>query len=264
MPRLLALVALTWAAACAPDEAPDTVELEGLFSGQVTVVDLTHALSGDMPFWPRPGGNPFQHDTLAAHADGSPRMAAFYTPEHHGTHLDAPIHGGPGLPSVEALPLEDLFAPAVVVDVTPAAQADVDYAASLDDLQRWEDRHGPIPAGSVVLLRTGWSERWPDQSRTMPVDEQGQLHFPGFSPEAAAFLVRERGVVAIGVDTPSVDPGAADGFPVHGVANGSGVYHLENVASLERLPETGAYLIVAPIKIAGGSGGPVRIFGVVP
>jgi kynurenine formamidase len=259
----LTAFAILLSAACQED-APRSASVPDLFSGGVTVVDMTHALSADMPFWPRPGGNPFEHDTLSAHPSGEPQMAAIYTPEHHGTHLDAPIHGGAGLASVDELDLADLFAPAVVVDVSVAAGADRDYAATLADLSEWEDRHGRISEGAVVFLRTGWAERWPDQERYMEVDDDGQLHFPGFSPEAAAFVVQDRRAVGIGVDTPSVDPGVADGFPVHGIANGSGLYQLENVANLDALPEAGAYVVVAPIKIEGGSGGPVRIFGIVP
>ncbi len=249
---------------CGSEPPAPASALDRLDAGEATVVDMTYALSAEMPFWPRPGGNPFEHDTLSAHPDGAPSMAAFYTPEHHGTHLDAPVHGGQGLASVDRLTPEDLFGPAVVIDVSAAVRTDPDYAATMEDVSGWEARHGPVPGGSVVLLRTGWGDRWPDQSRYMEVDEAGQLHFPGFSPAAARFLVDERSVLGIGVDTPSVDPGAADGFPVHGIANGGGLYHLENVANLDRLPELGAYLIVAPIKIAGGSGGPVRIFGVLP
>lgn len=266
MHRHLAPLSLSVAlvSGCNPEPPTSTDSLTRLFAGELTVVDMTYPLSGEIPFWPRPGGNPFQHDTLSAHADGAPSMAAFYTPEHHGTHLDAPVHGGQGLASVDQLTTGDLWGPAVVVDVSAAAALDRDYGASVEDLVDWEARHGAIPNGSVVLIRTGWGERWPDQSRYMEVDEQGQLHFPALSPPAATFLVEERSILGVGVDTPSVDPGAADGFPVHGIVNGSGLYHLENVANLDQLPEAGAYVIVAPIKIEGGSGGPVRIFGVIP
>ena len=262
-----AIFSTLFVASCtSPDaELAEPVDpLAQLFAGELTVVDMTHALSASMPHWPGPSTNPFVHDTLAAHESGAPMMAAISTPEHHGTHLDAPIHGGDGLPSVDALSAAQLFGPAVVVDVTEAVSADPDYAATAGDLAAWESRNGTIPEGAVVLLRTGWGARWPDQDRYMAVDEGGTLHFPGFSPEAARFLIEERSIRGIGADTPSVDPGAADGFPVHGIVNGSGRYQLENVANVDQLPESGAYLIVAPVKIEGGSGGPVRIFGVVP
>ena len=133
-----------------------------------------------------------------------------------------------------------------------------------DDVVAWETRHGEIPRGAIVLMRSGWAERWSQGAPYYNEDADGGLHFPGFGAEAARFLVGERSIVGIGVDTGSVDPGNSDGFPVHGIVNGAGLYHLENLADLSGLPENGAYLIVAPIKIEGGSGGQVRVFGVIP
>jgi kynurenine formamidase len=255
------------AAACGPAGdlgAPATDRLDLLFADGIAVVDLTHPVSADAPYWPGPARSPFVHDTLSAHADGAPSMAAYAVPEHFGTHFDAPVHGGPGLPSVDRVPVQDLFAPAVVLDVTAAASTDPDYAVSADDVRAWESEHGRIPAGAVVLARTGWSRLWSEGAPYYGEGDDGRLHFPGFGAGAARFLVEEREVVGIGIDTGSVDPGDADGFPVHGIANGSGAYHLENLTELGSLPPVGAYLIVAPIKIEGGSGGQVRVFAVVP
>jgi kynurenine formamidase len=230
----------------------------------MTVIDLTHAVSAEAPFWPGPDMSPFSHDTLVANDDGSPRMAAYSVPEHFGTHFDAPVHGGAGLRSVDRIPTSDLFAPAVILDVTDEAEGSADYAVTLADVQEWETSHGAIPTGALVLMRSGWPTRWDQGAPYYNQDAEGQLHFPGFSAEAARFLVSERDIVGIGVDTGSVDPGNATAFPVHGIVNGSGLYHLENLADLSALPEAGAYLIVAPIKIEGGSGGQVRVFGVIP
>jgi kynurenine formamidase len=262
---VLPLLIVAGLVACEAQDPP-AEERPGMPAGldPSRVIDLTHALSASMPFWPGPDRNPFVHDTLRAHESGAPAMAAFSTPEHHGTHLDAPVHGGDGLASVDQLRAADLFGPAVVVDVRAHVAENSDYAATVDDLTAWESRNGPIPRGAVVLLRTGWDAQWSEPHSYMRVDEQGRLHFPGFSTEAARFLRDEREIRGIGVDSPSVDPGSVEGFPVHGVINGAGKYQLENLTRLDRLPEAGAFLIVAPVKIEGGSGGPVRVFALLP
>jgi len=150
-----------------------------------------------------------------------------------------------------------------VVDVTVQASSDPDYAVTADDLWAWESEHGRIPHGAIVLARTGWATRWTQGDIYYNRGEDGRLHFPGFAEDAGRFLVDERDIAGIGIDTGSVDAGNARGFPVHGVVNGSGAFHLENLADLSALPESGAYLVVAPIKIQGGSGGQVRVFAVV-
>lgn len=191
-------------------------------------------------------------------------MAAYYAPEHFGTHFDAPIHGTMGLPSVDAISPTDLFGPAVVVDVTAQAAGNEDYAVTAADLLAWEAAHGPIPAGAIVLMRSGWATRWTQGDRYYNQGDDGRLHFPGFAVDAARMLIDQRDIAGIGVDTGSADPGNAQGYPVHGIINGAGRFQLENLDDLRALPEAGAYLIVAPIKIQGGSGGQVRVFAVVP
>ncbi len=235
-----------------------------LFAGQLTVLDLTHALNTTSPYWPNASGNPFTYDTLAAHDNGAPAMGAYSTPEHHGTHLDAPIHGAEGQPSVDQLTAADLFGPAAVIDVAAQCQDDPDYRLTKDDLLAWEAQHGNLPDGAIVLMYTGWSKKWSDYEAYKNQDAEGHMHFPGFSEEAARFLIDERQIKGIGIDNLSVDPAAGRGFPVHRVVNGSGKFHLENVANMHLLPPAGAFLIIAPIKIEGGSGGQVRIFAVLP
>lgn len=264
VPMAVAVSTLLTASCVGSSDPPDPTPLDALFSGDLTIVDLTHPLSAGAPYWPGPDDSPFRHDTLVAHADGTPAMAAFSTPEHFGTHLDAPVHSAEGQLPVDRLPTHRLFAPAVVVDVSAAVTADPDYAVARSDLESWEAIHGPIPDGAVVLARTGWAARWGDPAAYYARDEGGTLHFPGFGSDAARFLTEERRVAGIGIDSGSVDPGNARGFPVHGLVNGSGAYHLENVGDMSLLPASGAYVIVAPVKVAGGSGGPVRIFAVIP
>ena len=262
--RTLAALAALALAGCGPAEGDGQPTLAGLFAGELEVVDLTHALGATTPYWPSLEGNPFRHDTLRAWPDGSPSMAAYSTPEHHGTHLDAPVHSGEGQPSVDELTAADLFGPAVVVDISAQSAADPDYSVSVADLEAWEAEHGPVPPGAIVLLYTGWGERYGDPAAYANLDAEGRPHFPGFSAEVGELLVTERDIRGIGIDNLSIDPGAGEGFPVHGIVNGAGKFHLENVANLDRLPPVGAYLIVAPIKIEGGSGGQVRLFAVLP
>ena len=183
--------------------------------------------------------------------------------EHYGTHLDAPAHFPPGKTTVDQIPVKQLFGPAVVIDVRAESGKDADYQLGVARVEDWEKRHGRIPEGAIVLLRTGWALRWPDVQKYRNQDANGIMHFPGFSVEAAKLLI-ERKVSGLGCDTLSIDPGTSSDFAVHHVALGAGLYHLENLAGMSELPETGAFLIVAPIKLEGGSGGPARVFALLP
>jgi kynurenine formamidase len=233
------------------------------------VVDLTHAFDSDTIYWPT-SPTRFQLTTLSS---GMTEGGWFYSsnsfcePEHGGTHMDAPIHFGRGQKTVDQIPARQLVAPAVVLDVSAAAAADPDYRLSLADVRSWEKRNGTIAGGSIVLLRTGWSKRWPDKKRYLGDDTPGDasnLHFPSYGPDAVRFLVNDRRVGAIGVDTASIDPGESRDFPVHRLAAAANVPGLENLDDLESVPERGAWVVALPMKIAGGSGGPLRIVALVP
>jgi len=233
------------------------------------VVDLTHPFDEKTIYWPNA---PSSFELKRLHfgpSDGGFFYAAnsFCAPEHGGTHLDAPIHFAEGQPGVDQIALERLIGPAVVIDVVKQAAADPDYRLSLEDVRAWERRHGAIPAGSLVLLRTGWSARWPDKKRYLGDDRPGEvsgLHFPSYGKEAAQFLVESRKAAALGVDTGSIDYGPSKDFIVHRVANGAGVPGLENLAHLDALPERGAWVVALPMKIAGGSGAPLRAVAFLP
>src|SRR5205814_9700316 len=123
--------------------------------------------------------------------------------------------------------------------------------------------HRPLRQGTIVLLRTGWADYWPDPARYCNQDQNGTMHFPGFGEDAVRMLI-ERQVYGIGCDTMSVDTGSSEDYPVHRIAAAAGVYQIENLADLSGLPQSGAFLVVAPIKLEGGSGGPCRVFGVLP
>lgn len=250
------------AAARAPAGAP--IDLAG-----TRVVDLTHPFDEKTIYWPT-APSTFRLDRLAhGETAGGYFYAAnaFCTPEHGGTHVDAPIHFAASGRTLDQVPVRQLIAPAVVIDVAAQAAANPDYTLALADVKAWEERYGAVPEGAIVLLRTGWGKRWPDRKRYLGDDKPGDasnLHFPSYGAEAARYLIERRKVGALGVDTASIDPGPSKDFAVHVLAGGANVPGLENVASLEELPATGAWVIALPMKIAGGSGGPLRIVALVP
>jgi len=233
------------------------------------VVDLTHAFDEKTIYWPT---SPSAFELKQLSYGPTPggwfyASNAFCTPEHGGTHLDAPIHFAKDGLTADRIPVRQLIAPAAVIDMRAKTAADPDYRLTLEDVRAWENVNGPIAAGAIVLLETGWSTRWPDKKSYLGDDTPGdasKLHFPSYGKEAAQYLVRERKVGALGVDTASIDYGASKDFIVHQVANGAGVPGLENVTGLEALPASGAWVVALPMKIAGGSGGPLRIVALLP
>lgn len=249
---------------------PGGPTLDAVFSGQgVKWIDMSYAYDEDTIFWPT--ARPFSLEVVAAGVtEGGFYYAAnnFCMAEHGGTHLDAPVHFAEGRHATDEIPLDRLIGPAVVVDVSDSAAANVDYQVTAADLEAWEAVHGPIPAGAVLLLRTGWGERWSDRERYLGTARQGpeavpELHFPGLHPDAARWLVENRGVDAVGIDTPSIDYGQSTMFETHQILYGVNIPGFENVANLDRLPMVGAYVVALPMKIAGGSGGPLRVIGLV-
>ena len=233
------------------------------------VVDLTWSFDEKTIYWPT-SPSAFELKSLAKGAVPGGwfySSNSFCTPEHGGTHLDAPVHFAESGRTADQIPVRQLIAPAAVIDVSRQAASDPDYRLTAADVRDWEKRRGAIAPGTIVLLRTGWGKRWPDRKTYLGDDTPGdasKLHFPSYGPEAAELLVKERRVGALGVDTASIDPGASKDFPVHRVAGGANVPGLENLAKLEDLPEAGAWVIALPMKIAGGSGGPLRIVALVP
>lgn len=236
--------------------------LDGIVSGKTRVLDLTYAINDRLVPWP--GDERWFEARVNATIERDGYFTrSFWMLEHYGTHLDAPIHFPPGKISVDEILPRQLFGMAVVIDVQAEAAADADYQLIKAGIDAWEKRNGQIPAGAIVLLRTGWSSRWPNAAHYRNEDAAGLMHFPGFSPGAVEELI-ERKISGIGCDTMSVDYGASEDFAVHRLALGAGLYHLENLPDLSELPEKGAFLVVAPIKLEGGSGGPVRVFALLP
>jgi kynurenine formamidase len=234
-----------------------------------TLVDLSHSYDEQTVFWPTAEG--FRLEKVA---DGVTPQGYYYaannfsTAEHGGTHLDAPVHFAEGRDTADRVPLERLMGSGVLLDVSEKCERDADYQISVEDLAAWEREHGRLPDGSILLLRTGFGRRWPDRRTYMGTDERGpeavaKLHFPGLHPDAARWLVRERNVKAVGLDTPSIDYGQSKLFESHRVLFERNVPAFENLANLERLPLKGFHVVALPMKIKGGSGGPLRAVAIV-
>jgi kynurenine formamidase len=234
------------------------------------VVDLSHAYDASAIFWPT--AEPFRLEKVAEGVTPAGYYYAsnnFFTSEHGGTHLDAPVHFAQGRQAADEVPLSRLIGAAVVVDVTDAARANADYQVTVEDLLQWERAHGPIPADAVVLLRTGFSQYWPDAQRYLGTADRGEaavakLHFPGLHPEAAKWLVANRPIKSIGIDTASIDYGQSTLYESHRTLYDRDIPAFENLTSLERLPVRGAYVVALPMKIKGGSGAPLRAVAFLP
>lgn len=231
------------------------------------IVDLTHPLSPDSLYWPN--GVPFEferQDWGYSETGEWYAMARFATPEHLGTHLDAPIHFSADGWTNAAIPVDRFIGPAVVIDIGDRAANDGDTTLLAADIEAWETQHGSIPAGALVVVRSGWSDRWPDWNRYYGSDDPFDtttLHFPGVSPQAAAIIV-ERGASGVGIDTASIDPGNDLEFRAHRVLAAANLFNLENLTGLDQLPNSGATLLALPIKIEGGTGGQARVVALLP
>jgi kynurenine formamidase len=234
------------------------------------VVDLSHPFDAQTVYWPTEEGfaleRGFAGETEAGYYYEAHRFRAA---EHGGTHLDAPAHFARGGAPVDEIPLERLVGEAVVVDVEAACARDRDHRVGVEDLAAFEREHGAIPRGAIVLLRTGFGRFWPDRERYLGTAARGplalaDLHFPGLHPDAARWLVAERDVAAVGLDTASIDHGPSRRFEAHQVLAAAGVPALENLARLDALPARGFRVVALPMKIRGGSGAPLRALALLP
>ena len=262
--KIISIVALALtAAACS--RPPDRPQFPA-----GTLVDLSHDYSDQTVFWPTA-----ESFTLQKVADGMTPQGYYYaannfaTSEHGGTHIDAPVHFAKGHRSVDQIPLDQLIGDAIVVDVTAACATQPDYQVTTDDFTAWERANGQIPDGAIVLLRTGYARFWPDAAKYLGTAERGdaavaKLHFPGLHPGAAKWLTESRRIKAIGLDTASIDYGQSTLYESHRVLYERDIPAFENLATLERLPATGAKVIALPMKIKGGSGAPLRAMAIVP
>jgi kynurenine formamidase len=233
-------------------------------------IDLTHDFSEETIYWPT--AEEFKLDSVF---EGMTEKGYFYdannysAAEHGGTHIDSPIHFAEGKQTVDEIPIERLVGPAVVINVSEKALADPDYLVGVEDFTNWEKEHDEVPEGSIVLLNTGYAQFWPDRVKYMGTDKRGpeavkDLHFPGLDPKAAEWLVENRSIKAIGLDTPSIDYGQSQLFESHRILFKENIPAFENVANLDKLPPKGAFVIALPMKIKRGSGGPLRIIANIP
>jgi kynurenine formamidase len=266
MHRTVAFSVAVFLTAC----QPASPEYSAVFDGTGgRWIDLTHSFSESTIYCPTDTVGFVLEEQAFGPTEGGWFYAsyAFGSAEHGGTHLDAPIHFAEGRLTNDQIPLSGLIGSAAVLDVSD--HVDPDYLVSVADLTAWEAEHGELPNGGILLLRTGWSSRWTDRTAYLGTDLTGpdavpELHFPGLDPEAAEWLVGNRGVVAVGIDTPSIDYGQSSDFQSHVILYSENLAGFENVTNLDLLPPTGSYVVALPMKIEGGSGGPLRIVAFVP
>lgn len=226
-------------------------------------VDLTHPFDQTTVYWPT--SKPFQLEVVHKGLTGRGfwyESNNYSAAEHGGTHIDAPVHFAKGKWTVDEIPLNRLIGPAVKVDVSKKARGHPDYLISEQDFLDWEQRHGRIPSGAIVLVRTGWERFWPNKKKYLGTAKPGDtanLHFPGFSREAALFLAQKRKVGSVGLDTASLDYGQSKDFPAHQIFGQANVPGFENLHQLAGLPAKGFRVIALPMKISQGSGAPLRV-----
>lgn len=224
------------------------------------VVDMTHPLSQDFPTY---FGTPaFSTEDMFTWDEDKINLKTLTYPEHVGTHFDAPIHCSNDGASIDELPIENLVCPLAIVDVRAAASRNADYRLTPDDIRAYEKQHGEIAQGACVAMLSGWADKVKTDS-FRGADSNGVLHFPGFHAETADFLMRERRVNGLGVDTLSLDYGPSTDSPVHYAWLPSGRWGVECLLGLESLPASGATLIAGAPKFVGSTGGPGRVMALV-
>ncbi|WP_440950638.1 cyclase family protein [Methanosphaerula subterraneus] len=268
---VLAVLAAVLLAAALVGEREQTLDQAWQTLKTREYVDLTHTFNQEIPHWP---GFPAENrTTLFDYRPGNGTLGSgFFTQSYThvgqwGTHVDAPSHFVEGLRSVDQIDLHEMVLPLVVLDVHEQVARDPDYTVTLEDVRAWEGRHGPVPAGSFVALRTDWSKRWPDAARMENWRADGIDHYPGWSREVLAYLYEERGIAASGHETSDTDPGTStsrDDYALETYVLSTDHYQVEFLTNLDQVPETGALVVVGVPKPEGGSGFPARVFAILP
>lgn len=261
---VLFFLIITFVIGCRQAEDPFSILRDGQW------IDLTWAFDEESIYWPT--NIPFSHDTVfAGMTEGGYYYSSFHfaAEEHGGTHFDAPIHFAKDGKTVDQIGIEKLTGPGIMVDVRNQATNDRDYLISVEDLQNWEEENGRIPDGAIVLFNTGFWKFYPDKTAYTGTDLSGQegvanLSFPGIHPDAATWLVENRNIKAVGLDTPSIDYGKSKDFMTHRILFAHGITAYENLARLDDLPADGFWVAAFPMKIRGGSGAPLRIAALLP
>lgn len=240
----------------ARQSTPEATPVTGLRSA---IVDLTHTMTPDSPVWP--GNEPFSAEAIKTfEADGFYQQKVTFW-EHTGTHVDAPIHFHADGITSDQMDVGTLLAAVAVIDISARAAEDNDTAVTVDDIMAYEAEYGELPAGTLVAMNSGWGSRWEDPAAFVNLDADGVQHYPGFHPDAAEFLVSQRDIVGIAVDTLSQDPGNSTDFGTHLTILGAGKYGIEGLANVDQLAPAGSSVYVGAPKWADASGGPARIIG---
>ena len=254
------LAGLLPACAAAGDDAPaDTETPQGVQIGNK--LDLTHVFAPDMPVFD--DEKPLTREIIQGEGRGDDEFD-FYDQqwtltEHVGTHIDPPGHViGAGRMAPDLVP-DELIVPAVVINIADKADEDPNAMLTIDDIEAYEGDHGTIQSGSAVFMDSGWAQRWGDAAAFRGGEAFGAFSFPGFDPDACEFLIEEREIVGVGVDTMSTDPGESEAFPAHETLGRGDVWGLENLANLEQMPPVGATVFIGLIPLEEGSGGPCRV-----
>jgi len=231
------------------------------------LIDLTYSFDRNTIYWPTEKPLHHEFENFGSQDGYFYASGKFAAPEHGGTHMDAPIHFNQNGSHADQVPLADCIGPAAVIDFSRRAAKDPDAMLSVDDIKAYEESYGQIPDGAIVVARSGWGKFWPDRKHYLGIDEPdvvADLHFPGYSPEAAEWLVKNRNLAAIATDTASMDRGTSKDFKVHQIWLGSNKPGFENIANADKLPPTGATLFCIPMKLGKGTGGPTRAFALMP
>ena len=231
------------------------------YSSFQRIIDLSHTVSPGAPNWEN-AADAFTAEVVSSHEHDGFYVRRVSLDEHASTHLDAPAHMSRTGWTVDRIPVERLLGPLVVFDIKHKAASDADCRLVVEDITAWESRHGRVPQGAIAIVRSGWAARWNSPESYRNAGLEGTLHFPGYSLEAARMLVGARQAAGLGIDTLSVDYGPSRDYEVHRYCAAQNVYHLENVANLDAVPESGATALVLPMKLENGSGAPVRIVAI--
>jgi kynurenine formamidase len=262
----IAIIGLSLTMAIAAQNHRSTGAGEGLleraFSGKARILELSHDLGPNTPTF-EGERDAFRYEKLSEIDKDGYASGAFRLPEHFGTHVDSPGHFIKGAPTIDRIDVRRFIAPAVVIDIRKQAQKNADYRLTVADLQAWE-RAGRIPNGAAVLLLTGWDSRYSDWNQYRNPDKDGTLHFPGYSEAVIKYLTTNRHIVALGIDTLSIDYGPSKDFPGHKISHTAGLYHIENLTHLDQLPARGAAVFVGPLAIVNGTGSPARVLAIAP
>jgi kynurenine formamidase len=234
-------------------------------------VDLTHSFEPGIPHWK--GFPDEKRETLYWYEPGPGKMGSGFYAQYYthvgqwGTHVDPPAHFAKGMRTVDQISLKEMILPLVVIDVHEKAAKNPDYTITIKDIKDWEKRHGIIPEGAFVAMRTDWCRRWPDNEAMQNKDADGIAHYPGWSMEVLKYLYEKRKITASGHETTDTDPGIAtskDDYSLETYILKQNHYQIELLTNLDKVPEAGALVVAAFPKPKGGSGFPARVFAILP